>query len=789
MGFPKTRPRRGSFPRPLPGETLDVTPPGFCWWRAGARGKVRYRMKVMGKAGAAVYASKLLDDPVHVPAKALPAGRYTWAVEALDKNGKPLKPRTFIIQEGAVEQPWVSPKELLARVPREHPRLLFPKATLDEVRATLATTRKEAFASLKRQANRALKLGIPPEPDYDKIEDRAVRRLAYKDSFGRMRKYHQGGMLPLALMYMLTGERKYGEKAKALLLSAAEWDPEGISSVMAPHGDEIGLGLVRSGAQTYDWLYDMLTPAERRKVKAMLVARADQMLRRLTKKDYLFTPEESHNGRLPGYLVEHAIALAEEPRAEVWMDYAMRTFLTCFPHWAGKDGGWAEGIPYGLAYNTIYLMPFEALRAATGFDLWQRPFYRKVRAFFMYNISPLGDIMPWGDTEHMNVPGRSGNVCGLLMFHALRYNDPTMRWWVDQLRDKRGRTASVGWLPGLILPDTFSGDMNRKPRATRGDRSASPELLPPTDLPNDAAFTGVGWAVLHSAITKPKDDLMVMFKSSPYGPVSHSHADQNSFAIMKGGKGLAIPAGARWPSHGTPFHKKYVQQTIAHNAILVDGEGQINRRASANGRIVDFQTTPHLGYVCGDAKRAYGRRLKRCRRHVLLVRPWLVCVVDDLEAPKPVDFQWLMHAWDEMELDARGQKLVSRRGDAAMRVRLFTAGGFAFEQTGEWPMDPKEGFPKTRKKPPTKQWHFTASTRGPAAKRRIAAVMCVGDGGTLPACRVSKPSPDVLEVAAKMDDGSAVVRIDLSTMHVDERPILAVRFEPVAGDTETLSPR
>ena len=72
------------------------------------------------------------------------------------------------------------------------------------------------------------------------------------------------------------------------------------------------------------------------------MARGDQILRRLEdKKDFLYQSSESHNGRLPGYLMEYAVAMAHHPRAEVWLDYAMKAALTVFPHWAGRDGGWA----------------------------------------------------------------------------------------------------------------------------------------------------------------------------------------------------------------------------------------------------------------------------------------------------------------------------------------------------------------------------------------------------------------------------------------------------------------
>lgn len=770
IAFPAERPSGGSFSRPVEGEISEVSPPGFCWWRAAARGKAKYRLKVSSSDGQVVYESPLLGDPVHVPDRVFPAGRFSWTVEAVDAAGKVvdvLPPRGFEVSEAAFAQPWVRPEELLARVPREHPRLLFPKGRLDEIRATLETSRREAFGSLRRQADAAVKLEPPPEPDYDEIKDPGKRRLGYVASYHTMRRYHNSGMVHLALMYLLTGEAKYGEPAAALLVDAARWDPEGISSVMAPYGDEVGLGLAKSGALAYDWLYELLTPDQRALVEKMLVARADQMLRRLQRRDFLNRSETSHDGRLPGYLLEHAIALAEHPRAAVWMDYALRTIMTVFPHWGGQDGGWAEGLSYGLAYNSIFITPFESMRIATGLDIWQRPFYRKLPYFFFYNVSPLGEIMGFGDSYDGSASGRAGSLRGLLQFHAERHRDPTIRWWVDLLRTSSGGRARIPALVGLIQPET-----------------AAPK--PPVDVPPDAVFRGVGWAALHGNLARPEEDLFVAFKSSPYGPVSHSYADQNSFAILQGGKALARPGGSRYPQHGTPFHTKYTQQTVAQNAILVDGQGQTSRKAWANGRIVGFESTPHLGYVCGDAEAAYSDRLNRCLRHVLLVRPSLVVVIDDLAAPEQAEFQWLLHASEKFELDEPSQTLVSRRGSARMKVHLVTPDGCSFSQTDAWPLDPKTGFPTAKRREPTKLWHFTATSRERARARRIAAVMVVSDGPDETECEV-RSTQDGVEARLKSADAETVLNVDLSADPERARPILEVQCRPKDGEVETLS--
>lgn len=771
-GFPSVRPDRGSFSRPLEGEVVDLSPPGFSWWRAAARGQATYRLKIADERGRVAYESPRLEDPVHVPTQVLPEGRYTWTVDALDARGQKFDtfgPRNFSVARGAIAQPWVPAKELLARVPAAHPRILFPKAQLAEIRATLTTTRREAFEALRRSADSALKLRVPPEPNYDKLPTKAEQRLGYHKSFGEMRRYHTSGMVNLALMYALSGDRKYGEHAKALLLGAAEWDPEGISSIMSPFGDEIGLGLVKSEAHTYDWIHDLFSPAERAKARQMLIARADQMLRRLERRDYLVSPEESHAGRLPGYLLEHAIALAEEPRAAVWLDYGLRAMTTVHPHWAGFDGGWAEGMSYGLSYNTTSMAPMEALRVATGFDLWQRPAHRKLRNFFVYNTSPVGEIFGFGDSFDSPVAGRASALRGLLEFHAQRYQDPLVRGWVELLRARGGGDVETAVLPALMLPTTI--------------QPASPAALPP-----DAVFHGVGWAALHSQLANPAEDLMVMFKSSPYGGVSHSYCDQNGFAILKGGKALATPGGSRYPQHGSPFHTEYTQQTHAQNAILVNGQGQVRAGVGHGGRIAGFESTPHLGYVCGDAAAAYGGLLKVARRHVLLVRPDVVIIVDDLEAPAPAKFEWLMHAFDALELNEAAQTFVSRRGGEAMQVRLVTSDRMRFTQSNEWPVAPRKGFPTASAPEPVKRWHFSASTSDAAAARRIAAVMMVGAGGGKPSAQV-RENGNRIEVLTTSAQGSGTVRIDLGTTGAGQQPILDVEYRPRSGSVERISVR
>ena len=174
---------------------------------------------------------------------------------------------------------------------------------------------------------------------------------------------------------------------------------------MAPYGDEVGLGLVKSEALTYDWIYDLLSDRSGGKAEAMLVARADQMLRRLERRDFLARPESSHDGRLPGYLLEHAIALAEHPRAAVWMDYALKS---------DPDGLSALGRPRRrlgrrdlLRHGLQHHLHHAAGIAANGHRAWMSGSGRSIASCPTSSSTTsrrVGEIMGFGDSYDGSVP-------------------------------------------------------------------------------------------------------------------------------------------------------------------------------------------------------------------------------------------------------------------------------------------------------------------------------------------------------------------------------------------------
>ena len=196
--------------------------------------------------------------------------------------------------------------------------------------------------------------------------------------------------------------------------------------------------------------------------------------------------------------------------------------------------------------------------------------------------------------------------------------------------------------------------------------------------------------------------------------------------------------------------------------MLVNGEGQLRGGAPYCGRIVDFESLEQVGYVCGEASPAYGGQLHSWKRHVILLRPSIVCIIDDLEAPEPSEYQWLMHANQKLSLDQKTQSFSQQRKDLIMTTKMFATKGLKFSQTDEWPVDPKTGYPESLENAPEKLWHFMASSNAPAKRFRMATVVTVDRSGQPVDATISTPEDETILVRLLSDGTRTELKVHLS---------------------------
>jgi hypothetical protein len=241
-----------------------------------------------------------------------------------------------------------------------------------------------------------------------------------------------------------------------------------------------------------------------------------------------------------------------------------------------------------------------------------------------------------------------------------------------------------------------------------------PAAKAPVDLPQSKVFRGIGVASLHLTLTNSADDVHVLFKSSPFGSQSHGHNPQNSFQLNAYGEALLTTCVYRdW--HGSPFHYKWAHSTRAHNAVLVNGEGQVPHSALSRGAIIDFASSPTFDYVVGSAAEAYGGRLERARRSIAFLKPDLIVICDDLVATNEVTFEFMLHSLHPFKVDEHSQRIVLRGEKSTAEIQYLSSTPLAFRQWDGFDPAPEREFPN--------QWHLEAKITDRLWEARMLTVV------------------------------------------------------------------
>src|SRR6185436_12979444 len=189
-------------------------------------------------------------------------------------------------------------------------------------------------------------------------------------------------------------------------------------------------------------------------------------------------------------------------------------------------------------------------RAATGEDLFRgEPGIRGFLDFLIYRVRPDNTIIRMGDAAHFS-PWLSPDYLPLTIEyrHAEAYS----------VRPPPVQPVPTAWPWGPLAPVALY----------------SPEKI--QQLPLARLFDGLG--LLVSRTNWSPTATHVTFKAGD-NYWSHSHLDQGSFTIYKGGA-LAIDSGLYGPKYGSDHHLNYTYQAIAHNTITVTDP---NDRISAPG--------------------------------------------------------------------------------------------------------------------------------------------------------------------------------------------------------------
>lgn len=492
----------------------------------------------------------------------------------------------------------------------------------------------------------------------------------------------RGYILPQALAWRMTGERPFLDNAKKIALQVAEWDPRGGTGLW--DDDHATQAILYSLSITYNLLKDEWTPAEKVKMVNCLRERTrdiyhfqNPFLMKKLAVGLMNDPDNNHPWFCTAALGFGALSLmGEEPEAETWLSFAAQLFYGVYFPRGGASGEWHEGIDY-WSYTLYFVFQFnDALRAATGVDLYRHPWLKKTAFFKIYTHPPSGGYVPFGDSKNRPPDGFDKLV---MMRLASVYNSPLDWRYVDAIPAE----IKKGYFYDALFWD--------------GKRPAGESLK--VEAPFVYHYEDIGWVVSNNNIFEPEKRVLFAFRSGKvFGNGAHSHADQNHFVITAGSDRLIWDSGY-YDWYGSPHHRSFTVTSRAHNTILIDGEGQRYWKVGVDGRITRFSLKGRSLTVQGDASTSavYGGRVEKFLRTIQYENEKDFLVKDVIILRNAGRISWLLQSDFPIRYNAQDGAILIRGKQYQLSGRFETAVSVEATLIDKFPAPPE---PASKQEPP-----------------------------------------------------------------------------------------
>lgn len=470
----------------------------------------------------------------------------------------------------------------------------------------------------------------------------------------------------LSLAYLMTGDKRYSNKLKEILLDVIKSKTWGSSEMLARrpawHAD---LGVAHKSylsAIAYDAVYNDLSTTEKKRI-------AEELYRLGVEPslgDWLLEPTRIHSlnsmghnwwtscvcmGGILALSLQNELEDAKEGAQAVY-DYLPEWFLFAGDVLQQKAKTFDEA---GGMYESLNYANFGIQEALQFWVAWKNmhpsaslpdvPQLKDLSSFFAYVSYPRTGILyniNFGDS-HKNVAAESS----LMLLYALGIQDKNMLWYISQVESGQHRDGYF-----LNRPMGFLYTPSLK---------SAPEV---PDLKQSQLFADFGWATMRNSWKK--DATMLAVKSGHTW--NHSHADANSFILFHKGVDIIKDAGNCW--YPNPAYRNYFFQSQAHNVVLFNGQGQSREQqyhgSTLRGYLHHLLDGGNVKYVLANGTGPVSDHFSRNFRHFL----WMdnvVYIIDDLKTHESGEFEWLWHPGGEWK--KRGADVTITSGESSVVVR------------------------------------------------------------------------------------------------------------------------
>ena len=503
------------------------------------------------------------------------------------------------------------------------PTLFFGRDDLPHLRARAKTPAlRPVWDAILRRADGLSTPGGPWFLD-------AARMDAESRSQSKLRKSHLYGRRltvaaeVLGFAYQLTGEARYGRHGAELVAAAAARFP--VSDERVAKSLVGGWGVTMRGfAIGLDWLGEAMREDQRAAVHAAAADYVRALLARAADESTWWVPYHNFMGVTLGGAGCAALMLRDAcpDEAQGWIEQCASGITRWLDQGFDDQGAYYEGVLYahfGLENSMLFA---DALQRHDGRDLFDHFHLRKVSHFLALSLLPGERAYDARNDSHYR-----GLHDPFLLRLADAHQDGLSRWLWEE--------SGSGCSPLRVVWD------NDVPAA------AAAESEPTTEH-----FAGRGLCIARTGWST--DDVMFSIEAGPYYAITHNQADKGHVTLYGLGHRWAIDSG-----YGNNHLPGGADQTVAHNCVLIDGEGQALSGAGlgTDGRILSFKDTAGWAYALADATPAYnannrgtaGIGVRHALRHAIFIRPsraapaYAVVLDDICRDDARHDYTWLLH--------------------------------------------------------------------------------------------------------------------------------------------------
>ena len=550
-------------------------------------------------------------------------------------------------------------EELVDSIRSGHPRLFFRDGDFAELRERVEENdRLSRWAEEIRQDADQM---AQADPVYYHIPDGKRLLSVSRRLLDRVRT--------LALLYQLAGDRKYLEGAVKELNAASkfkDWNPSHfLDTAEMTQGFALG----------YDWLYEGLTPAQRKRYRTAIVELGLTPGLKCYRGEagYGWWRNSSHNWNqvCNGGLALGAIAVADnhpEVAGEI-LNSALKSVRKPMKRYA-PDGGWDEGPSY-WHYATRYTVSLLAgLNSAMGTDFGLSDYegFDRAGEFLIHIHGPLDKTFNFADAHGHSIAAPE------MFWLARRFDRPVYNYY--QLHYASPSVLDLSWY--------------------RGGKATPPSEA----LPLSATFGGPEVATMRTAWGSTRATFAAVKGGRPQ--VNHGHADGGTFVLDALGERWAIELGSddyNMPGYfGGKRWTYYRLRAEGHNTLVLNPDKGAGQRTGARAEISRFSREDGGAFTVLDLTPLYQDSADSLKRGLRVRKDGCVVVQDELKAPEPVKMWWFMHTRADIDVSESGDEAVLSRGGEKLRATIVDGpSGATFEVRAARPL-PSSPDPEMQRK-------------------------------------------------------------------------------------------